>query len=263
MKNYVAQMMLKGKTAVVVGGCGLIGQASVQALAQAGAKVVIVDVNTTAATKLVASLKKLKLNVSFEYVDCTDIDQLQENIQRLVKKLKRIDVWVNTAYPRTEDWGASIETMTVKSWRTNVDMQLNAVALCCAYVAEAMKSKGGSIINLGSIYGTVGANFPLYENTVVKPVSMIYAAVKGGLVNLARAMASYWGKYNIRINTVCPGGVFDHQDPKFLAKYNQHVPLRRMAQPHEVASAILFLASDASAYITGTSLMVDGGWTAV
>lgn len=257
MTNYVKLFSLKNKKAVVVGGLGLLGQAIVEALAQAGAKVVVADMDER---KFKAQRRH---NVTFQKFDLTDLENLQRNVAALVKELNGVDIWVNAAYPRTTDWGDTIEDITPQSWRTNVDMQMNACALCSNYAAGHMKRKGGSIINLGSMYGVVGGNFRLYEGTGIKPVSMIYSAVKGGLINLGRTMASYWGKYNVRVNTVCPGGVFDNQDRKFLARYNHQVPLGRMAKPQEVASAVLFLASDASSYITGTVFMVDGGWTAI
>ena len=263
MTDYLDKFSLQGKKAVVVGGLGLIGRAAVDDLAQAGARVVAADIDETKPKEFLASARKYHKAVTLRYLDITDGENLQRNVSDIINDLKGVDIWVTAAYPRTADWGAGIEQVSIDSWRTNVDMQLNVVAMCCAWAAKAMKAKGGSIINLGSIYGVVGGNFRLYEQTKVKPVSMIYSAVKGGLINLGRTMASYWGKYNIRVNTVCPGGVFDNQDRRFLARYNRQVPLGRMAKPEDVAGAILFLASEASSYITGTVFMVDGGWTAV
>ena len=116
---------------------------------------------------------------------------------------------------------------------------------------------------MGSIYGIVGQDLNTYLGTDMKE-SMTYSIIKGGLTNLSRQMASYYGKFNIRINTVCPGGVEDlKQTSMFKKNYSKKTPLKRLAKPHEVASAILFLSSDASSYITGTSLIVDGGWTAI
>ena len=119
----------------------------------------------------------------------------------------------------------------------------------------------GSIVNMNSIYGLLGQDLSVYEKTSMTE-NMVYSIIKGGLVNLTRQMASYYGKFNIRINTVCPGGVEDlKQTATFKKNYSKKTPLKRLAKSHEVASAILFLSSDASTYITGTSLIVDGGWT--
>ena len=263
MTKYLDQMRLKGKKAVITGGCGLIGRAAVDALAQAGAKVVIADVNERAAQTQVRLLSRKGYQVVFKKLDITDIDELKNNIASIVRNINGLDIWVNCAYPRTSDWGASPDKVTAESWRKNVDMQLNTYAMSSQYALEHMKKKGGSLINLGSIYGVTGGNMHIYEDTKVKPVPMIYTAVKGGIVNLGRFLASYYGPYNIRVNTVCPAGVYINHDPKFVRNYSRKVPLGRMAKPEEVASAILFLASPAASYITGTAFMVDGGWTAL
>ncbi|MCK5180326.1 MAG: SDR family oxidoreductase, partial [Candidatus Omnitrophica bacterium] len=130
-------------------------------------------------------------------------------------------------------------------------------------VAMIMKPQGsGSIINMGSIYGVVGNDFTVYEDTEMMG-SMPYSAIKGGIVNLTRFMASYFGKNNIRINNICPGGIFNQENSKFVEKYSHKTPLKRMGKPDEVASAVLFLASEAASYITGATIMVDGGWSAI
>ena len=120
----------------------------------------------------------------------------------------------------------------------------------------------GSIVNFGSIYGIQANDFSIYRGTPMKS-PMTYAAIKAGIINGSRYLASYYGKSHIRVNSICPGGVFDHQDRRFVKNYERKVPLGRMANSVDMACAVLFLASEASAYITGTTLMVDGGWTIV
>ena len=124
------------------------------------------------------------------------------------------------------------------------------------------EQQSGSIINLGSIYGVLGSDFTIYDGTKMT-MPMAYSAIKGGIVNLTRYLASYFGKHNVRVNNICPGGIFDSQEPIFVRNYEHRVPLKRMGRPEEIASAVLFLASDAASYITGATIMVDGGWTAI
>lgn len=257
MTDYMKKFSLKGKKAVVTGGAGLLGSQSVIALAQAGAQVMIADAKMDKAQQLARQLQQEAVDFNI-----ADIENLQKNITALVKKLGGVDIWINSAYARTADWGAKVEEITYQSWRENVDLQLNSYALSSKYVAEHMKGKGGSIINFGSIYGMVGPDFSVYEGTDLT-MPMAYAVIKGGVANLTRYLASYFGKYNIRVNAVCPGGVFDDQNPRFVENYSKKTPLQRMAKAEEIAPVVLFLASEAASYVTGTVLMVDGGWTAI
>lgn len=262
MTDYIKKMRLDGKTAVVTGGGGLLGSEVVTALAQSGAHVIIADINEERKLAIVSKLKKAGLSAESYDFDISDIENLEKNIDSLFKKMFYIDIWVNSAYARTADWGAKVEDIKVDSWRKNVDMQMNSYALSSKYVAEHMKTKGGSIINLGSIYGIVGPDFSVYDNTDLT-MPMAYSVIKGGVTNLTRYLASYFGKYNVRVNIVCPGGVLDNQNPVFVENYARKVPLGRLAKPEDVAGAVLFLASDAASYITGSTIMVDGGWTAI
>jgi NAD(P)-dependent dehydrogenase (short-subunit alcohol dehydrogenase family) len=255
------QFLLKGKIAVVTGGAGLIGKAVVTGLAQAGAKVYIGDIKKEAGVKVEACNKKLGLEVKWMMLDITDTASVESFIDKIVQTEKKIDVWVNCAYPYTKDWGAKFEDIKYESWKKNVDMHMNGYFLCCQKIAEHMKEhRNGSIINFGSIYGVVGPDFSIYEKNMTMPAA--YSAIKGGIVNFTRYLATYYAKYGIRVNAICPGGIFNNQPESFVKKYGQKTPLGRLGRPEEMAGPVVFLASNASSYITGHILMVDGGWTA-
>ena len=252
------RFLLSGKKAVVTGGGGLIGRSIVSLFAEAGASVVCADVSHAHCDQKHSQVQHLTVDLA------SDLDGLGANIESIVKALGGVDIWINNAYPRTADWGKKNSEFSAESWRQNVDLQMNSYCFIAQYVAELMQKNktGGSIVNVGSIYGVVANDFGLYEGLDMNP-SPIYAAIKGGVINFSRFLASRYGGSSIRVNALCPGGVFDHQNPTFVERYSKRAPLKRMAKPEEIASSALFLASDAASYVTGTVLMVDGGWTAI
>ena len=181
-------------------------------------------------------------------------------------------MFVNCSYPATKNWKfSSFKKNKLSILRKNVDMHLNSYSWLSYKICEKMKKekKNGSVIMLSSIYGIVAQNNEIYKNTNMEE-NMNYSIIKGGINNFAKQLASHYGPYKIRVNSVCPGGIIGHvkgskknQDRKFLENYSKNCPLKRLGNPDEVASSVLFLASDASSYITGTSFLVDGGWTAI
>lgn len=252
--GYKEQFRLDGKTVVVTGGQGLIGREVAKALNELGAQVVSLDIKEGTNEEGIAQ----------EIFDCADSAQFTGAIDRIWQKYGPIHAWVNAAYPRTEDWGNKLEEVSVESWAKNVDMQMNAYCLLTKMVCERMKKEKvkGSVVNLGSIYGVVGPDFGVYDGTQMT-MPAAYAAIKGGITNFTRYCASYFGKEGIRVNCLAPGGVFNAQNETFVRQYEKRTPLGRMCKPEEVASAAAFLASDASSYVTGETLLVDGGWTAI
>jgi NAD(P)-dependent dehydrogenase (short-subunit alcohol dehydrogenase family) len=264
MIDYMKKFKLEEKTAVVCGGLGLIGKEVSIALAQSGANVLIFDIDKKKFEIFTNKLEKEREKIKFYYFDITDLHELKKNITSIYKKEKKIDVWINLAYPRTQDWCFKLEEVSIDSWVKNVNMHLNSYCLITRDIAELMKNNQikGSIINYGSTYGVVGPDFEIYSGTKMTS-SGIYAAIKGGILNFSRYAASYYGKFNIRVNCLCPGGIFNNQNQIFVENYEQRTPLRRMGIPEDIASATLFLASDASSYITGSTFMVDGGWTSI
>lgn len=249
---------LTEKTAVVTGGAGLLGKVIAKSLAAYGATVYVADLNLKSA-KVVCSQSSNQLIPIV--LDITKTTSIQSSIQKILRQRKRIDIWINCAYPKTKDWGAIFEKVKASSWKKNIDAHLNGYCFCCQAVAEIMKKqKSGSIINMASIYGVQGPDFSIYENTnMTMPAA--YSVIKGGIVNFTRYLACYYGKYNVRINTVSPGGVLNGQPKTFIEKYSRKTPLKRMATPEDIVGAVLFLAASASSYVTGHNLVIDGGLT--
>lgn len=245
-------MILKDKIIIVTGGSGLIGREIVNELMQEGAKVINADISVE--TNLEHGLYK---------VDITNDKSVKKCVKDISQHFGRIDGLVNNAYPRTKDWGAKFEDVTPESWSKNVEYQMNSQFVFCQEVLKVMdRQQMGSIVNMASIYGVVGNDFTVYEGTSMTSAAA-YAAIKGGIINFTRFLASYYGKRGIRVNTVSPGGIFDNQNPVFVSNYNKKVPMGRMGNPDDIAPAVAFLLSEKAKYITGHNLIVDGGWCAI
>ncbi len=252
---------LQGKVAVVTGAAGLIGKEIVRGLAEHGAVVVIGDVNSRSGKAIAGEFADLNMKVIFKHLDISKEGSVRELITFVVKKYGKIDIWVNNAYPRTKDWGLNFEDIPLASWRKNIDMHLNGYFICCQNIAEYMKKrKTGSVINMASIYGIAGPDFSIYEGTEMT-MPAAYSVIKGGIVNFTRYLASYYGKYKVRVNSVSPGGVYNKQPDAFVKRYIRKTPLGRMAVEKDIIGAVVYLASDASEYVTGHNLVVDGGWS--
>ena len=216
---------LKDKKIIVAGGSGLIGAAIIEGFKEIGAKPVNADIRG-----------------GDEYYNMHP--DHTSSLSTILSKYKPVDVFVNCTYPR--------DTITaVDGWLLANDM-----------VACHMAIDGGSIINFGSIYGMVGSDGGLYDQTSMK-MPTHYAFIKGGVIAASRDIASKYGKFGVRCNVISPGGVWNHQPDQFVERYNRRVPLGRMAVPGDMIGVVLLLASDAGSYITGANIPVDGGFTAL
>jgi NAD(P)-dependent dehydrogenase (short-subunit alcohol dehydrogenase family) len=243
---------LKNKIVVVLGGSGLLGKEFVKQIRENDGIAINADIN-----------EKSELEKHTFKCDITDEKSIVFLIENVIKKFGRIDGWINTAYPRTSDWGDRIDNISFDSFRKNVDMHMNGYFIASKLAIDAMLvNKQGSLINISSIYGIVGPDFTVYEGTNMSN-SVTYAAIKGGIVNFNRFLSSYYGGNGIRVNAISPGGIFDNQAEPFLSNYNKKVPLKRMGTPQDIAPAAVYLLSDASSYVTGHNLIIDGGWTAI
>ncbi len=269
----IAAFSLRGKIAVVTGGMGQLGRQFTLALASSGARVAVLDVRTDA--EFIAARygdRALAGDLLFCQVDVTDRTSLEAGLERIEQAWGTPDVLVNNAgldsppnAPAEEN--GPFETYPTASLDRVLDVNLKGVVLCCQVFGGAMAAAGrGSIINISSIYGLVSPDQRLYTYRAesgapfYKPVA--YSVSKSGLLNLTRYLATYWAGKGVRVNTLTFGGVFNHQDETFLRNYASRVPLGRMAREDEYNGAVIFLASDASSYMTGANLVLDGGWTA-
>ena len=239
---------LKNKVIVVTGGNGLLGSKIISDIKKEGGIAINAELNVTNSEDL-----------TLIECDITNEISTKKMFDKILEKYDKIDGLVNNAYPRTADWGKKFEEIELESWKKNIDMQLNSVFITSQVVLEIMKKQEyGSIVNIASIYGIIGPNFTIYEGTEMT-MPAAYSAIKGGIINFTRYLASYYGNYNLRINCVSPGGIHDNQHPLFVEKYQNNVPLKRMGKPDDIAPAVSFLLSDDSKYITGQNLVIDGG----
>lgn len=254
-------MKLKDKVIVVTGGTGLLGIEFCRGLAEFGAHVVIGSTNEengkNVSRELNEYLKEEK--ISFYHLDITSESSIKEFIKKTEEKFGKIDVLVNNAYPRNKKYGTKFEKVDFDSFNENVISHMGGYFLITQKISKSMmERKSGVIVNIASIYGILGPNFSVYEGTeMTMPVE--YSLIKGGIINFTRYLSTYLAPYNIRVNTISPGGIFNHQPQEFVEKYCEKVPLKRMADPSDIVGTLIFLVSDASEYIIGQNIIVDGG----
>jgi NAD(P)-dependent dehydrogenase (short-subunit alcohol dehydrogenase family) len=242
---------LREKIIIVTGGSGLLGREIVKNLESKGAIAINADIN------VVTDLKNNNLNV-----DITSENSISNAIKLVIEFYGKINGLVNNAYPRTKDWGTKFEEISYESWQKNVDMQMNTTFLFIQKVMPELLKNKGSVVNITSIYGVVGNDLTIYENTSITTAAP-YSAIKGGIINFTRYLASYYGRQGVRVNCVSPGGILDKQHNIFIENYERKVPMGRMGNPDDIAPAVSFLLSDDAKYITGQNIIIDGGWTAI
>jgi NAD(P)-dependent dehydrogenase (short-subunit alcohol dehydrogenase family) len=260
---------LEGKTAVVTGAAGLLGRHHCRALADAGATVVATDVDQPACQEVARDLS----TASFGYAaDVTDRASIKRLLSVVLERTGGVDVLVNNAAindmfesPSAVPELSKFENYPLEMWRKSLDVNVTGMFICSQVIGSKMAEGGcGSIINIASTYGIVAPDQSLYIDHEGKQglyKSAIYPTTKGAVLSFTRFLASYWGKAGVRVNTLAPGGVQNGQDDFFVTEYSRRTPLGRMALPGDYMGALLFLASDASSYMTGANLVVDGGFT--
>jgi NAD(P)-dependent dehydrogenase (short-subunit alcohol dehydrogenase family) len=268
--NSLELFSLKNKVAIVTGALGLIGKNHCVALSEAGANVIVCDLDESKCKEFASSLPTKSIGIGVDITNKSSVENLRD---KTIKEFGRIDILVNNAAindmfenPLAAAEQSMFENYPLDMWQKSLDVNVTGTFLCSQIIGTEMAKVGkGSIINVASTYGLVGPDQSIYK----KPdgsqsfyKSPAYPATKGAIVNFTRFLATYWGNKGVRVNTLTPGGVENNQDEYFVNNYSAKTPLGRMAYPTDYKGPIIFLASDASSYMTGANLIVDGGWTA-
>jgi NAD(P)-dependent dehydrogenase (short-subunit alcohol dehydrogenase family) len=241
-------------------------------LAQHGARVALVDVDQAGAAEAARSIRSEIDGAMVLAVGCNvaDPDSVRGMVDRVLGEFGEIHILHNNAATKSADldaFFAPFEDYSLAQWREVMSVNLDGMFLVAQAVGRQMvrQGKGGSIIQTASIYGVVAPDQRIYEGSsyLGRQISSpaVYSASKAGVIGLTRHLAAYWGSHGIRVNALTPGGVDSGQNDTFRARYSARVPLGRMAEAHELQSALLFLASGASSYVTGQNIVVDGGLT--
>ena len=262
------KFLLSGKVALVTGGAGILGEKFCAGLADAGAKVAVVDLNDIAAQ---AAAQRLGENAVGFGCDIADPASVRDCVAAVIARFGAIDILHNNAATKSSDVRAfftPFEEYSLDTWREVMAVNIDGMFLMAQAVGKHMvaRGQGGVVIQTASIYGLVGPDSRIYEGSdyLGGPINTpaVYAASKAAVVGLTKWLATHWAKHGIRVNCLVPGGVSSGQNGVFSERYAERVPLGRMARADEMVPALLYLASDASSYVTGQVLAVDGGWTA-
>ncbi|HEX6965399.1 MAG TPA: SDR family oxidoreductase [Gemmatimonadaceae bacterium] len=245
---------------ILTGACGLIGRTLAARLAERGARMVVADVAAACPDELASRLEGEAMGVA---CDVTRADQVAALVSATVERFGRVDVLINNHQHKPRGFtDTPAEAFPEELWDAIVDVNLKGTFLTCRDVGRVMLRQGkGSIINIASTYGVVSSTPDLYEaNSLGNPVA--YSASKGGVVMLTKYLGAYWAERGVRVNCVTPHGVLNGHEAGFVERFRARSPMRRLMTAEEVVGAVLFLASDASSYATGSNLLIEGGWTA-
>lgn len=274
MKKTNQLFDLSGRVAVITGGAGLLGVQHAEAIAEAGGHAVLADINEEEAIKKARMIsEKYHVDSIGIGTDITNKTEVEASLGVILERFGRIDILINNAAnnPKVEanEDGAwsRFENFPIELWNQDIAVGLTGAFLCCQVIGSEMANRGGGVIlNISSDLGVIAPDQRIYfkqglsaEKQPAKPVS--YSVVKTALIGLTKYLATYWADKNIRVNAICPGGVQTDQPEDFVAKLSNLIPLGRMAKKDEYKGAILFLVSDASSYMTGAALSIDGGRT--
>jgi NAD(P)-dependent dehydrogenase (short-subunit alcohol dehydrogenase family) len=277
--TILQKFALTGRVAIVTGGPGLLGSEFCRTLAEAGARVVIADINAQAVSQLASSLIQADYHAMGVATDITQPESVQNLVDETLSTFGRLDILVNSAAldPKFDPKAlaemakqgsvtGAFEDYPLDAWKAALEVNLTGMFLCCQAAVKPMLALGkkGSIINICSTYGLTGPDQRIYQRdgqqSSFKPI--YYSVTKAGVLGLTHYLSAYYAGTDIRVNALTPGGVYNDHDETFLKAYSARTIMGRMANKDEMNGALLFLASDASSYMTGSNLVVDGGWTA-
>lgn len=275
MASSSSRYDLTGRTALVTGAGGLLGRQHVAALSEAGARVVVTDVGLAQADSAVAALRQNTPSADLVAIaiDVTSQDSVRAANEQLAGRGITVDILVNNAAidPKVTSspgvmHSSRFEAFPVPQWQTEIAVGLTGAMLCAQVFGGEMAKRGrGVVLNIASDLGVIAPDQRLYrqpyvtreEEQPVKPVT--YSVIKHGLIGLTKYLATYWADHGVRVNAISPGGVFNNQDPAFVERLTRLIPMGRMADVDEYRAAVQFLCSDASSYMTGQNLVMDGG----
>jgi NAD(P)-dependent dehydrogenase (short-subunit alcohol dehydrogenase family) len=263
---------LSGRSAIVTGGGGILGRGFCRVLAEHGAAVAVLDVNEAAASESAEHVRQAVAGARVLPIACNIAESaaVADAVARTVAEFGGVDILHNNAATKTaslERFFDAFEDYRLDTWREIMSVNIDGMFLMAQAVGKQMlaQDRGGSIVQTASIYGVVAPDQRIYEGSqyMGRPINTpaVYSASKAAVVGLTQYLAAYWGHKGIRVNTLTPGGVESGQNEVFSRRYSARVPLGRMAEAGDMESALLYLASDASRYVTGQNLIVDGGLT--
>jgi NAD(P)-dependent dehydrogenase (short-subunit alcohol dehydrogenase family) len=251
---------VEGKTVAITGACGLIGRAMVAAFAARGAKLALIDVAAADPAGAAAACGAEAIGLA---CDVSRAAEVSAALDAVVDRFGNVGALINNHQYKPQGFlEARAETFPEELWDAIVDVNLKGTFLTCREFGRHMLERGkGSIVNLASTYGVVSSNPMLYtDNAMGNPLA--YTASKGGVVMLTKYLAVYWAKRGVRVNALTPHGVWNNHEQAFVDRFSAISPMGRLMRPEEIVGATLFLASDASSYVTGSNVLVEGGWTA-